>query len=420
MNMQAPWYSALTSTHKNALIGALGAWTFDAMDVLLYVMSLTTIKNEFNISLAMSGALASVTLASSALGGIGFGVLADKIGRKKSLAIAVAVYGLFTGLSAISSSATELAVYRTLLGLGMGGAWAAGALLVNETWPSEHRGKASGFMQAGWALGYMAAALISGLILPVYGWRVLFCVGVIPSVLMVIFILLRCEEPVIWLEQQKNKLTQQGQSAAQEKPTSFFDIFGSDIVKITVIATIFACFAQLAYWGLFTWLPSYLSSSPEAGGAGMSIVRTSGWVFAMQVGALIGYTSFGFLADRYGRKTAFVIFLATAAVLVPLYGSMRNPTLLFLVGPLVGCFGSGYFSGFGVMLSELFPTKLRGAAVGFVYNVGRGASALAPIIIGTLAEYFGIGTSLFITSFFFICGVCALYFLPETKGQSLR
>ncbi|MCL2123802.1 MAG: MFS transporter, partial [Desulfovibrionaceae bacterium] len=140
MNMQAPWYSALTSTHKNALIGALGAWTFDAMDVLLYVMSLTTIKNEFNISLAMSGALASVTLASSALGGIGFGVLADKIGRKKSLAIAVAVYGLFTGLSAISSSATELAVYRTLLGLGMGGAWAAGALLVNETWPSEHRG----------------------------------------------------------------------------------------------------------------------------------------------------------------------------------------------------------------------------------------------------------------------------------------
>ena len=419
MNAPATWYSSLTSTHKNALIGGLGAWTFDAMDVLLYVMSLTAIKNEFNISLAMSGALASVTLASSALGGIGFGVLADKIGRKKALAIAVSVYGLFTGLSAISSNAMELAVYRTLLGLGMGGAWAAGALLVNETWPAEHRGKASGFMQAGWAIGYMLAALLSGLILPVYGWRVLFVVGVIPSALMVIFILLRCEEPAIWLETQKNKTTQQQQETGQEK-ASFLDIFGRDIVKITLIATILACFAQLAYWGLFTWLPSYLSSAPEQGGAGMNIVKTSGWVFAMQIGALVGYTSFGFIADRYGRKVAFLIFFVIAAVLVPLYGSLRNPMLLFLVGPFIGCFGSGYFSGFGVLLSELFPTKLRGAGLGFVYNVGRGASALAPIIIGTLADRFGIGTSLFITSFFYVCAIAALYFLPETKGQSLR
>jgi len=419
MNTQAPWYSSLTSAHKNALIGGLGAWTFDAMDVLLYVMSLTAIKNEFNISLAMSGALASVTLASSALGGIGFGVLADKIGRKKALAIAVSVYALFTGLSAISSSAMELAVYRTLLGLGMGGAWAAGALLVNETWPAEHRGKASGFMQAGWAIGYMLAALLSGLILPVYGWRVLFVVGVIPSVFMVIFILMRCEEPAIWMETQKNKTAQQQQEAGQEK-ASFLAIFGRDIVKITLIATTLACFAQLAYWGLFTWLPSYLSSAPEQGGAGMNIVKTSGWVFAMQIGALIGYTSFGFIADRYGRKVAFLIFFVIAAVLVPLYGSMRNPTLLFLVGPFIGCFGSGYFSGFGVLLSELFPTKLRGAGLGFVYNVGRGASALAPIIIGTLADRFGIGTSLFITSFFYVCAIVSLYFLPETKGQSLR
>jgi len=419
MNTRLSWYATLTSAHKNALFGGLGAWTVDAMDVLLYVMSLTAIKNEFNISLAMSGALASVTLASSALGGIGFGVLADKIGRKKALAIAVSIYGLFTGLSAISSSALELAFYRTLLGLGMGGAWAAGALLVNETWPTEHRGKASGFMQAGWALGYMGAALLSGLILPVYGWRVLFCAGVIPSVLIALFILLRCEEPAIWLEAQKNKAERQQQATGQEK-ASFFDIFGRDIVTMTLIATILACFAQLAYWGLFTWLPSYLSSAPEQGGAGMDIVKTSGWVFAMQVGALIGYTSFGFVADRYGRKVAFLIFFAIAAVLVPVYGSIRSPMLLFLAGPLIGCFGSGYFSGFGVLLSELFPTRLRGAGLGFVYNVGRGASALAPIIIGTLADRFGIGTSLFITSFFYACAIAALYFLPETKGQSLR
>lgn len=410
----SPWYSTLTGTHKNALIGGLGAWTMDAMDVLLYVMSLTYIKEEFQISLAMSGGLASVTLASSALGGIMFGVIADKIGRKKALAAAVLLYSMFTGLSAISSSAMELVIYRTVLGLGMGGAWAAGALLVNETWPTEHRGKASGFMQAGWACGYMLAALLAGLILKPYGWRMLFLVGVIPSLCILAFIVPRCEEPAVWLE-QKNR----PKVASEDKP-SFFDIFKGNLLRYTVIATLFASCAQLGYWGLFTWLPTFLSSSPEAGGAGMDIVKTSGWVFVMQAGALVGYTSFGFVADKWGRKKAFALFLIIAAILVPTYGSLRNPTLLFLLGPFMGCFGSGYFSGFGVLLSELFPTRLRGAGLGFVYNVGRGASALAPIIIGTLAATYGIGTSLFITSFFFLLGVCFLYFLPETKGQGLK
>lgn len=413
MNVQ-PWYASLNRAHKNALIGGLGAWTMDAMDVLLYVMSLTHIKNEFGISLGMSGALASVTLASSALGGILFGVLADKFGRKKALATAVAIYAAFTGLSALSGSAWELAIYRTLLGLGMGGAWAAGALLVNETWPTEHRGKASGFMQSGWAVGYMLAAVLSGIILQPFGWRALFLVGVIPSIGILIFIIFCCEEPEIWIKQKNEP------KVKDEDAPSFFDIFKGDLLRYTLIGTLFAAFLQLAYWGLFTWLPSFLSTSPAQGGAGMDIVKTSGWVFAMQVGALIGYSGFGFLADRYGRKTAFAIFLIAAAILVPAYGSLRNATLLFLLGPFVGCFGSGYFSGFGVLLSELFPTKLRGAGLGFVYNVGRGASALAPIIIGTLAETYGIGTSLFITSFFFLCGLCVLYFLPETKGQTLK
>jgi Arabinose efflux permease len=410
----APWYSNLTRTDKNALIGGLGAWTMDAMDVLLYVMSLGAIKAEFGISNTMSGALASVTLASSALGGIMFGILADKIGRKKALVLAVALYSAFTGLSAIASSAMELAVYRCILGLGMGGAWAAGALLVNETWPAEHRGKASGFMQSGWALGYMLAALLSGLILKPFGWRALFLVGVIPSVCILIFILLRCEEPKIWLEQKHMPKT------VDEDKGSFFDIFRGNLLRFTIIGTLFAAFAQLGYWGLFTWLPTFLSTPPEAGGAGMDIVKTSGWVFVMQIGALIGYTGFGFVSDRYGRKAAFALFMLVAAILVPIYGSLRSPMLLFLCGPLIGCFGSGYFSGFGAMLSELFPTKQRGAGLGFVYNMGRGASALAPIIIGTLADTFGIGTALFITSFFLCCALCVLYFLPETKGLRLK
>jgi MFS family permease len=297
----------------------------------------------------------------------------------------------------------------------MGGAWAAGALLVNETWPAEHRGKASGFMQAGWACGYMLAALLAGLILKPFGWRGLFLVGVIPSLCMLVFIILRCEDPAVWLEQRNKPRVE-----AEEGKVSLLDLFKGNLLRITVIATIFASFAQLGYWGLFTWLPSFLSSSPEAGGAGMDIVKTSGWVFIMQIGALIGYTSFGFIADKWGRKKAFVLFLVIAAILVPVYGSLRSPALLLLLGPFLGCFGSGYFSGFGVLLSELFPTRLRGAGLGLVYNVGRGASALAPIIIGTLAATYGIGSSLFITSLFYVLGMCFLYFLPETKGQRLK
>ncbi|RHH26330.1 MFS transporter [Desulfovibrio sp. AM18-2] len=403
--------------HLYALIGGLGAWTMDAMDMLLYVMSLTTIMKEFQISMAIAGMLASVTLLSSAFGGVLFGIVADKIGRKKSLLIAIAIYTTCTGLSALARSVPELVLYRTILGLGMGGAWAAGALLVNETWPSEHRGKASGFMQAGWALGYMLAAVLSGIILSDHGWRMLFLVGIIPSSIILIFIFFACEEPQVWLNyREKQRLT----PVAKTEKANFFNIFKGPLRRLTLIGVLFTSFLQLAYWGLFTWLPGFLSTPVANGGAGMDIVKTSGWIFAMQLGALAGYSAFGFLADKWGRRTAFIFFLAIAAVLVPIYGSLRNPAWLFILGPCIGFFGSGYFSGFGVLLSELFPTRLRGAGLGFVYNTGRGVSALAPIIIGSLATHFGIGTSLFITSLFYLCGIGIIFLLPETKGQELQ
>lgn len=415
--MEEKWYNVINRMQRNALIGGMGGWTLDAMDMLLYIMSLTFIMKEFQIDTAIAGLLASVTLFSSALGGTAFGIIADYWGRKKALIASILIYSVCTGLSGIATSVTELAIYRTILGLGMGGAWATGALLVNETWPKEHRGKASGFMQGGWAIGYMLAALLAGFILPLYGWRILFFVGVIPSIIMLGFVAFNCDEPPVWLESKATKKTTAKQDDAG---FTFFEIFKPGLLKFTLIASIFVSFVQLAYWGLFSWLPSFLSTPAAQGGAGMDIVKTSGWVFAMQIGALVGYTSFGYLADYAGRKKAFAIFLLIAAILVPIYGSLRDATLLFIVGPLIGCFGSGYFSGFGAFLSELFPTRVRGAAVGFIYNFGRGVSALAPFIIGTLAKTYGIGTSLFITALFYAIGVAVVMFLPETKGKALE
>jgi MFS family permease len=414
--IEEKWYKVINKEQRNALIGGMGGWTLDSMDMLLYVMALTAIMKEFQIDTVIGGLLASVTLFSSAVGGIAFGIIADYLGRKKALIGAIVIYTLFTGLSGIAHSVVELAVYRTMLGLGMGGTWAAGALLVSETWPKEHRGKASGLMQGGWALGYMLAAFFAGLILPPYGWRILFFVGVIPGIAILLFVIFYTKEPDLWL---KNKQLKKAQPVKRQEGFTFFQIFKPDLLRFTLLSSLFMCFIQLGYWGLFTWLPGFLSTPTEQGGAGLNIVKTAGWMFSMQFGAYIGYSYFGFLSDKVGRKKAFTLFLAIAAVLVPIYGSLRDPLYLFILGPLVGLFGSGYFSGFGAFLSELFPTRVRGTAQGFVYNFGRGVSALAPVIIGTLAKTYGIGTSLFVTSFFMICSIVTLAFLPETKGKVL-
>jgi MFS family permease len=175
-----------------------------------------------------------------------------------------------------------------------------------------------------------------------------------------------------------------------------------------------------AYWGLFTWVPTYLASAVEKGGAGLSVVKSLGWIACMQGGALLGYVSFGFLADRWGRKPTFAAFVLGAAAVVPLFGlSARSETTLLLLSPLVGFFGHGYFSMFGALLSELFPSDVRGSAQGLCYNVGRAASALAPWAIGALADRHGIGTALTVVSLFYLAGAVLVRGLPETRGTEL-
>lgn len=411
------WYKSINRQQRNALIGGLGGWTLDAMDVLLYIMSLTAIMKEFQIDTAVAGLLAGVTLFSSAIGGMAFGVIADYWGRKKALVLAILIYSTCTGLSGIATSVNELFIYRGILGLGMGGAWSTAALLVNESWPAEHRAKGAGFMQSGWAIGYMLAALLAGLILPVYGWRTLFFVGVIPGIFLVAFIIRYCEEPPLWLE---SKLNKQNQPKSASEGFSLLGIFKPDLLRYTVLSSLFVALVQFGYWGLATWLPSFLSMPVSQGGAGLSVVKSSGFVFFMQFGSMLGYILYGYLADWVGRKKAFAYYMIATAILVPIYGNLRDATLLFCIGPLIFFFGAGFFSGFGSFLSELFPTRVRGAAVGFVYNFGRGVSALAPYFIGTLAKTYGMGTSLMATAAFYAAGVLVVMLLPETKGKVLE
>ncbi|MGC9945893.1 MAG: MFS transporter [Bryobacteraceae bacterium] len=401
-----PWYSAITRAQWKTLAAVQSAWMLDAMDVMLYAFALTAIRDEFHLSSGAAGAMASATLLASAFGGVLFGVLADRLGRARALVYAIVIYAGFTGLTATATGVAEMLVWRTLVGLGMGGVWSAGSVLVAESWPAEHRGKAAGFMQSGWALGYILAALLAAAVMPHWGWRPLFVAGAAPA-LVAAWGLTRVAEP------RRDAATRRRGDAASPWVRATFR-------RMALATSVTSC-VLFAYWGLFTWMPSYLSTPVARGGAGMSVVQSSGWIVPMQIGAFLGYTMFGFLADRFGRRPVFLAFVLAAAVLVPIYGQWgRHRTALMLLGPLIGFFGHGYFSVFGAMLAELFPAAIRATAQGLCYNVGRAASALAPFTIGALADRFGIGSALAFTSVFFATGGALIFLLPETKGEELR
>lgn len=407
MSTEAVWWRQATPAQWRVLAAAMAGWMLDAMDVMLYAFALPTIRAEFGLSGAQAGALASVTLLASAAGGIAFGALADRIGRARALVLSILTYSLFTALTATASSLPELVLWRTLVGLGLGGEWAAGSVLVAESWPAAHRGKAIGLMQSGWALGYILAALLTSAVLPAHGWRALFALGLLPA-LLVLWIRRRVPEPEGFVPSSRTGGIPWG------------ELVRPPLLGRATVATLLTTLVLFAYWGLFTWVPAYLASPVESGGAGLSVVRSSAFIIPMQLGAWAGYVLFGLVADRWGRRPTFTAFVLAAAAVVPLYGQLaRHPGLLLALGPLVGFAGHGYFSLFGAMLAELFPGRIRGTAQGLCYNLGRAVSALAPATIGALADRHGIGSALALTALFFAAAAAVVRLLPETRGEQL-
>lgn len=406
------WWRETTRKEWNALLAAFFGYMLDAFDVMVYAFALTTILKEWGLTAVEAGFLASVTLFSSAVGGIGAGIVADKIGRKKAILCTIVLFTLFTGLSAATLTLVQLAIARTILGLGMGGQWTAGVLLITETWSSRNRAKAVGIMQSGWALGYILAAVAAMYILPEYGWRALFFIGVIPGILLTAWIALAVDETELW------KSTR-GQQKEKQK-TDFMQIFRPDLIRYTLVITLASTFLMFAYWGLFTWLPGFLSTPIDKGGAGLSIVKSSAFMIPTMCGAWVGYVTYGFFADKFGRRPVFAFYLTCAAVLVHFYAATRDIQMLMMLGPLVGLFGSGAFAGFGTFASECFPTRARGIGVGFTYNVGRMISSVAPMIIGYFASLYGLGSALGLTSAVYFFAGITIFLIPETKGKQME
>ncbi|MFI5360998.1 MAG: MFS transporter [Elusimicrobiota bacterium] len=408
------WRRDISARQWRTLLAAHLGWLLDGMDIMLYAFALLAIQKEFGLTSGTAGALASITLLASAAGGIFAGVLADRWGRVPVLIGSMLVYSLFTGAAATSTSVYQLAFWRALVGFGLGGEWSAGSVLIAETWPAEHRGKAVGFMQAGWAVGYVLAAALAAWILPAYGWRTLFVAGVAPA-FVTLWIRRGVPESEIWRAAAGRRAANLGAGAGLRK------LFSPPVRGRVLAATALSASLLFAYWGLFTWIPSYLAAPLSRGGAGFDLLKSLRWIVPMQAGAFLGYVLFGFLADRFGRRPVFVVFVLASAVLVPLYGlSARREGFLMVLGPLIGFFGHGYFSVFGAMFAELFDSDIRATAQGLCYNAGRAASAAAPFCIGLASDRWGIGSALAMTAGFYVAGAALMFALPETRGGILR
>jgi len=395
------WHREISREQWRTLVAAQLGWMLDAMDVMLYSFALTAVRSEFQLSGAASGALAALPLVTSAAGGMLFGWLSDRYGRARALMWSILTFSLLTAFTATAHSVGELVFWRALVGVGLGGEWAAGSVLVAETWPEQHRGKAIGLMQSAWAIGYLLAAVMAAVVLPLWGWRPLFVLGVAPA-LVTLWMRRGIREPARW-RQPSHSI---GGAAAA--------LFRAPMRRNVLLMTALCSCLLFGYWGLFTWLPAYLSSPIDKGGAGLSVVKSSAWIVPLQVGAFFGYISFGFLADRFGRRPVFLTFVLTTAVLVPVYGLLgRNAALLLALGPLVGYFGHGYFSVLGAMAADLFPAELRTTAQGFCYNIGRALAGFAPVTVGALADRQGIGVALAFTAVFFVAGAAMMTRMPD-------
>jgi MFS family permease len=411
MAVAAPaWFSQITKEQRRTLVAAALGWMLDAFDVMLYALVIAYIMRDLGMSKATAGLLNTFTLLASGLGGLFFGFLADRVGRKRALMLSILTYSIFSFASGLATSIKMLAAFRFVLGLGMGGEWNTGATLVAETWPTHLRARAMAMVQSSWAIGYALAAVVAGVILHYANWRAVFFVGVLPALV------------TLWIRKDvpESELWRQHRSSQVVKDIGIRELFSSEYLRPTICLLLLNVFGLFAWWGLFTWVPAYLSLPVTKGGRGFDAsLMTTMLVILNLTGMFPGYISFGLVADRLGRRRAFALYLTMAALLVPLYGLASAPWKLVLLGTPVAFFGTGFFSGSGLAGSEIFPTRVRARALGFTYNGARMVSSLAPFVIGYIGQRKGLGPAFFLCALSFLLAAVMALQLPETVGKQL-
>ena len=404
------WLTELSSRERKTLIATFGGWAVDAIDVMVYIYVIPTLIAVWGMSKTEAGFIITVTVLASAIGGWLAGILADKYGRVRVLQLTILWFAFFTFLCGFANSYEQLLVTRALQGLGFGGEWAVGAVLIGEMIRPEHRGKAVGTMQSGWAVGWGAAnilyVVLYQLLPEALAWRAMFWVGILPA-LLVFYIRKNVREPEIFSATQ-DKVARQG--------GHFLEIFSPALLRTTVLASLMTTGMMVGYYAVFTWLPTFLKTE-----RGLSVMNTGWYTMVVIVGSFLGYLAAAYLSDHIGRKKTFFIFAAGSAIIAVLYTliPIGNTMMLFLGFPL-GFFVSGNFSGCGPFLTELYPSRVRGSGQGFVYNFGRGLSAFTAPIVGAMSGGMPLGQSIGIVAVIgFTVVILMVSLFPETRGKEL-
>jgi MFS family permease len=406
-------FSEVTANQKRTLLAAAMGWGLDGFDVMLYSNIAIFVMRDLHItSKSLTGLPNTFMLLASGIGGVLFGFVADRIGRKKALMLSILTYSVCSLGSGLSTSIVVLVFFRFLLGLGMGGEWNTGATLVAETWPTHLRAKAIAMVQSSWAWGLAAAALAAGHVLKWTNnnWRAVFFVGIAPA-LVTLWIRSSVPESEMWKQQR----------SASGTSAPFSEIFAPGLRRNTIFLFLLNLFGLFAWWGLFSWMPPYLTLPVEKGGRGLGMMNTTWLLVTLNlVGMFPGYLCYGWIADRLGRRRSLMLFTLCAALLIPIYAAARSPWVILLFGALVAFFGTGFFSGSGLIGSEIFPTQVRARALGFTYNGARTLSCIAPYTIGWVGDHKGLSWAFLLCAVAFVLTALMSSQLPETKGKELE
>jgi MFS family permease len=391
---------------RKALLGSALGYAMDGFDLLILGFMLRMISADLGFSTAQAASLVTATLVGAVIGGVVFGMLSDRIGRVRVLTWTIVLFAVFTGLCALAQGYWDLLIYRTIAGVGLGGEFGIGMALVAEAWPASKRARVSSYVGLGWQLGVLAAAILTPLLLPVIGWRGMFAVGILPAI-AAYFIRHSLHEPDVFIERT-------AQTPKSSLPLGLL-VKDAETTKITIGMIILCSVQNFGYYGVMIWLPNYLSTR-----FGFGLAQSATWTAVTIAGMALGIFLFGHVADRVGRRPAFVTYMLGAAIMVVVYSRLTDPTSLLIGGAIMGLFVNGMLGGYGALMSELYPTGARATAQNVLFNIGRAVGGFGPIVVGTVAASYGFETAIALLALLYIVDLAAFWVLiPDRRGAEL-
>jgi len=395
----------VTGQGWKALAGSALGYAMDGFDLLILGFMLKIIAADLGLTQTQGASLVTGTLVGAVIGGVGFGMLSDRLGRVRVLTWTIVLFAVFTGLCALAQGYWDLLAYRTISGVGLGGEFGIGMAMVAEAWPASKRARASSYVGVGWQAGVLAAAVLTPILLPVIGWRGMFALGVFPAV-VAYFIRKDLHEPDVFVAHTAN--------APRESSLRLL-VADRETTKTSIGLVILCAVQNFGYYGVMIWLPNYLATR-----FGFGLTQSATWTAVTIVGMAIGMYAFGHIADRVGRKPAFFGYMLGAAVMVVTYSRLTDPGVLLVAGAVMGFFVNGMLGGYGALMSELYPTAARATAQNVLFNIGRAIGGFGPVIVGVIADSLGFDTAIALLALLYLLDILVMWLLiPERRGSEL-